>query len=261
MQNLIYILIVIQLIGFGCNNTDNELIEWNKIKDEKDFSAFFNFALTTENSMLFSNCIDSLEKYKPEDKSLILQYSDYYSESTDSLFHSDYILFDKFEYQNSIKTRNIVFINIDNNDSIETEYSDSSYLDYNRLLFTLFDTIGDSYDLPEYVIVKFDKKEFQARRLICFISCELRPDTLNQRTTWELLLKTNKQILKTCESVRNYKSNEIFSEEFKELNELERKFIINLVPIFIENYFYFSFIHIPPPPPPPSVDIIGDRSV
>ncbi|MCB2196477.1 MAG: hypothetical protein KQH79_11505 [Bacteroidetes bacterium] len=257
MRKLTYIVILIQLIAISCDKVDNELIEWNKIKNERDFSSFFNFALETNDSLLLSYCVDSLEKYKPENSCLILKMYDYYSESDDSLSNSRYFLFDRCDYLYDIKDRNIVFINIDSADNVKTVYSDSSYLYFNKLLFSLFDTTGDSYRLPEFILTKFNENEYQARRLVTYISCEMSPDTLNKKTTWNLLIKTNKQVIETYENIRNHKSREIFSKEFKELSEKERKLIINLVPIFIENYFYYSFINIPPPPPPPSNDSFG----
>ncbi len=229
------------------------MIEWNKIKNEKDFSAFFNFAIATEDTVLLSQCIDSLEKYKPTNTCIILKYLDYYHEKLDTVYHSSFFLFDNCEYLRHIKDRNIVFINIDSYNSVQIEYSDSSYSDYHKLLLTLFDTTGDSYDLPEYLIANFNKEEYIARKLGTFISCEMSPDTLNEKATWRKLIKTNKQVLEVYEKIRDYKSLKIFECEFKELYDLERKFIMNLVPVFIENYFYYSFINIPPPPPPPPI--------
>ncbi|MBI9056006.1 MAG: hypothetical protein JEY96_19450 [Bacteroidales bacterium] len=251
MRKLTYILIAVQIVLMSCNQVDNDLTEWNKIKNEKDFSAFFNFAIATEDSLLISECIDSLEKYKPKNGCLVLKYYDYYNETEDTILNSGFNLYDKCGLHENIKSRNIIFVNIDENNVVEIEYSDSSFLNYHNLLHTLFDTIGESYSLPEFFITTFEDREYIARKLITFISLEISPDTINKKSSWETVIKANKLVLESYDKVRDSKAQEIFSSEFMNLESSEKKLIINLVPVYLENNFYFSFINIPPPPPPP----------
>ena len=79
MRKLTYILIIVQIVLTSCNQIDKDLTEWKKIKNGKDFSAFFNFALTVQDSLLLYQCIDSLESNKPENTCFVLGYFDYYN--------------------------------------------------------------------------------------------------------------------------------------------------------------------------------------
>ena len=87
----------------------------------------------------------------------------------------------------------------------------------------------------------------------------MQSDTINKKSTWETFIKANKGLLATYDRIRNYKSQKIFSKNFNKLNITEKEFIVNLVPIFIENYFNFSFLNIPPPPPLPEMKNVENK--
>ena len=174
MRKFTYILIAVQIVLISCNQVDNDLAKWNKIKNEKDFSAFFRFALTVQDSLLLYQCVDSLENNKPLSSCFVLANYDYYDETTDSVNLVNYYLYDNSEYHRDYKDRNIVFINIDSLSKVQIKYSYSNYLEYFNLLQTLFDTTSSSYDLPEYIVTNFQGKEYKVRKLATYIQANHR---------------------------------------------------------------------------------------
>ena len=251
MRILTYILALFLFINFGCQSDNQVKLEWDKVKNGQDFSEFFNFALENNNLKYFPECIDSLEKYKPTMYCHVLYCYDYYLDYKDSIRHSDFFIDDECGMFLDYKMRNIVAVNIDRNDSILTVYTNGEYTNFNKLIISLYDTTEVSYDLPETKTVKFDSVEYLAKSIAVFINCEMLPDTIERKTSWETLINTTKQVQAIYQIVRNNKSETIFGKKFNQLNETESKFIINLVPKFIKIRFVASIFRLPPPPPPP----------
>ncbi|MDE5424064.1 hypothetical protein L3073_17755 [Ancylomarina sp. DW003] len=262
-QHICTILAIIFLLG--CKNSVKENSEWKAIKDKQDFTSFFNFALSNTNSILNHRCIDSLEKYKPENDCITLNKTEYYYQSEDSLVQTDFYEYDDFTFCYKVKSRNIVYVNIDKNDNIKTKYLRIFYSNYYELIKNFIDTSSSSSDLPEIKVLNWSNSHYLYRNFATHIHCEMFPDTLSTKTSWAALIKETKTVLATIQTLRNSRSKHIFHKKFSELNHEEKKLIIGLIPMFIRIYFFESYLNrLPPPPPPPSVqkvlDILNDTS-
>jgi len=257
MKKLTFIVLTLFLL-IGCSKTNQDFISWNKVKNEKDFSLFFNFAINTFDTSLVPVCIDSLEKYKPQKQCITLNMLNYYVSDNDTIIYTGFLEEDECNVHLESKVRNIVYTNINRYDSISIKYVNEKYENLNDLLVTLFDTVGTSYEIPEHRIVIADSKEYYKRNLAVIVHCEMFPDTLLHKTSWKSLIETTKDILYTYENVKNQKSRKIYSKDYSELNDKEKKFIINLIPFYIKIRFYYSIfaIQVPPPPPPMSKEVL-----
>jgi len=250
MRRLSHISIVLIFI-LSCKTSNKEIDNWNKINNEKDFSLFFNFALETKNVSLLSDCIDSLEKYKPETKYFILRYLDYFNKYADTVQTYKFYLEDLSTHHYDIKERNAVMINLNKSDTIVTVYSNAKYPDFKQLIVTLFDTSGISYNLPEFEMVIHDEKEYLGRKLVVFINSGLSNVEKNSKSNWETLIRECQNVILAFDEAREFKSQKVFGESYSNLTGSEKKFIINLVPINIIIHLYYSFVEVPPPPPLP----------
>lgn len=251
MRILTYILILFLFINFGCQSDNQVKTDWDKVKNEQDFSGFFNFALENNNLKYYPECIDSLEKYKPKMYCHVLYCYDYYLDYKDSVRKTDFFVEDECSVDIDYKMRNIVAVNIDRNDSILTLYTNREYTNFNKLILSLYDTTAVSYDLPETHIIEYDSAEYYAKSIAVFINCEMLPDSIESKTSWESLINTTRQVQGIYQTVRNNKSEVIFGKRYTQLNETERKFIVNIVPKFIKIRFVVTIFGKPPPPPPP----------
>jgi len=244
--NIILALIFI----FGCQVSSDENLEWEVIKDKQDFASFFNFALNNTDSVLHSMCIDSLEKYKPKNESIVLNRYEYYNHAKDTLVETGFYEYDECDIRYESKMRNIVYVNIDRNDSVQTNYIYNEYKNYSELITTLIDTTGSSLEIPETKVIEWNNKHYLSRNLAVYIHCEIFPDTLVKKTTWSALIQETKGVLATFNSLRNSRSKHIFQKEYSEVIPEKKKLIIGLVPMFMKIRFFGSFINIQPPPPP-----------
>jgi hypothetical protein len=245
-----YIVIVLSFI-FGCKVTSDEDLKWNSIKNKQDFASFFTFALSNTDSTLHSKCIDSLKKYQPKIEWIALNKFEYYNQAKDSLVKRSFYEYDESDKHFETKRRNIVYVNINSKDSVKTKYISTKYSDYTKLLTTLIDTTGSSFEIPEPKVVTWNKNNYLTRHLIVHIHCEMFPDTLARKASWETLIRETKRVIATFQSIRNTRSKHIFQKEFSELAPEEKKLIVGLVPIFMRIRFYEPFFNIPQPPPPP----------
>ena len=251
MKSVAYILILI-LFQIGCTDLKSEFADWQKIKDERDFATFFNFALETDDSELLLRCYDSLDKYKPEKYCYVLDKNTFYLPSNDSVYNRGFDLENHCGYDFDVKSRNVLVVKIDNNDSIHFNYQRKDYLDFESLMYTLLDTPSLAKTLPEAELTMINGTDYYAKNFGLFLHCRMFPDSLTRKTSWDELIKTTKQILSTYNRVRNTKSKEIYSRDFNELDEEKRKKIIYLIPIHFMIRFYYSYkdVRVPPPEPP-----------
>ncbi|MFH2096635.1 MAG: hypothetical protein ABIJ16_13075, partial [Bacteroidota bacterium] len=90
MKKPTYIVLALFLL-YGCSKTNQDLISWNKVKNEKDFSLFFNFAVNTVDTTLFPVCVDSLEKYKPQKHCITLIMHNYYESDNDTIINTGFL--------------------------------------------------------------------------------------------------------------------------------------------------------------------------
>ena len=182
----------------------------------------------------------------------------YYDSDNDTIMNNGFLEEDGCDVHLESKVRNIVYANINRYDSISIKYVNEKYENLNDLLLTLFDTVGKSYEIPEHRIVIANGKEYYKRNLTVIVHCEMFPDTLLHKTSWNSLIKTTKDILSSYENVINQKSQKIYLKEYSKLNEKEKRFIINLIPFYITIRFYYTVfaIQVPPPPPPMSKEVL-----
>lgn len=260
----IYIVLT-SIFLLGCKHSSDENLKWNAIKYKQDFASFFNFALNNTDSILHHKCIDSLKKYKPKTDCITLNKKEYYHQSKDSLVQTDFYECDDFTFCYKLKSRNIIYVNIDKNDSVKTKYINTNYPSYSKLIKTIIDTTSSSPDLPETKVLEWNNTQYLYRNLAIHLHCEMFPDTLSTKTSWRALVKETKRVLETIQSLRNSKSKHIFQKNFSVLNFEEQKLIIGLIPMFARIYFFESYHNrLPPPPPPPAVqnilDIINDTT-
>ena len=225
-------------------------LEWAKVKNDSDFSKFFNFALENDNLKYYPECIDSLEKYKPDMYCHVLYSYDYYLDYKGSLKQSDFFVDDECSVEIDYKMRNIVAVNIDRTDSILTVYVNGEHTNFNKLIIELFDTLGVSYDLPQSEVVEINGSEYTSKTLGVFINCEMLPDTISEKTSWETLINTTKHVMNIYLTIRESRSEKVYGRSFNKLDERERKLIVKLVPKYIKIRFTASIFRIPPPPPP-----------
>lgn len=251
MKSIPYILIF-ALFQFGCTNLKSEPDEWQKIKNTRDFATFFNFALETDNSELLLRCYDSLEKYKPKKHCYVLDKNNYYLPNNDSIYNRGFDLANHCGYHFDVKARNVIVIKIDKNDSVRVNYQRKDYLDFKNLMYTLLDTPSLAKTLPEAELTMINGKEYYAKNFGISLHCAMYPDSLIKKTSWDELIKTTKQILSTYNRVRNAKSQEIYNQDYTELNCDKRKKIVYLIPIHFMVRFYYSYkdVRVPPPEPP-----------
>jgi hypothetical protein len=249
MKRLTYILIFI-IFQIGCTDLKSEFGDWQKIKDKKDFAAFFNFALKTNDSELLMHCYDSLEKYRPEKYCIVLSKYEYYLPKKDSIYSSAFYKENHCGVHYDYKNRNILRINIDKKDSVISEYNHNDFNAFDSILFTLLDTSAASLKLPEVNEVIINDNVYYAKNFGVILHSAMFPDSLIQKTSWSKLIEITKQILGIYKDIRDKKSIEIYNQAFSELNLKGRKEIIQLIPIFITIKFYAN-VKPPPLPPPP----------
>nr|WP_320000024.1 hypothetical protein [uncultured Draconibacterium sp.] len=256
MKNRLCILFIIPfLVLTGCLKTPTDR-EWNEIKNKSDFNLFFNYAITTDNTRILQNCIDSLEKYKPQKYCEILRYYDYYISHRDTTHYSDFFVENQCDVNIDYYYRDILNIEINENDSVKTLYL-GELANYTIFLRSLYDTASTDENLPRYEYLEYKGKKYMQRDVGVFIYNRMWPDTLAQKTSWHKLIHVTKDVLSTFQKVKNDKSEKIFNKDFNALTIKEKKFIKDLVPEFINIYFYLNEPpRIPPPPPPTSKEVI-----
>ncbi|MEZ5084040.1 MAG: hypothetical protein R2750_11420 [Bacteroidales bacterium] len=224
---------ILILIFWGCSSHNQDYIKWEHIKDSQNFDSFFNFALEVNDTILFQNCVDSLDKYKPSEFCIVLRYFDYYNLQSDSLIHGDFALEDQCDICIDYKMRNILIISIDKHDSIKTHYLDTNNLDYRLALINLHDTIEISYNLPETNVITYNDKEYFQRRVATFIYTQMLSDTIQTKTSWKKLIEVTKEILRTIDKIKDKKAFSIFGNTYNQLLNDQKILIDKLVPTFI----------------------------
>ena len=225
--------------------------EWVFVKDSADFDLFFNFALKVKDSILYAQCIDSLEKYQPKKECLILSYRNYYNQKTDSIVLQKFSIEDLCHIEINYKTNNVLVINIDDNNQVETYHIDDYYQNYKDVLKYLYLTEENNFPNPDIRTFQYSGIELKAKHIGVFIHSKRLPDTLSKKTSWNKLIIETKNIFEIISEIKNIKALEIYNSSFNELNS-EEKSIINIsVPTIINIYFYIE--QIPPPPPPPPI--------
>lgn len=245
----IIIVNILFLIFGGCSPKNQDYVEWSTIKNSASFDAFFNFILNVNDTVVFQDCVDSLEKYKPHKSCIVLSYCDYYSFINDSLVHEVFALEDQCGTIYDYKWNNIIFISLDKYDNVKTHYLDTFNLDYRSILISLHDTNEISYELPETKVITYNDKEYLQRWVGTFIYNAMLPDTLNTKTSWKKLITVTKEILRTTEEIKDKKSSLIFELPYNDLHDDQKIFIDKLVPTFIEIFFENYLLVMPPPPP------------
>ena len=257
MKNRFDILFIIPiLILTGCLKSPTDR-EWNEIKTKSDFSLFFKYAITTDNKRILQNCIDSLEKYKPQKYCEILRYYDFYISHRDTTYYSDFFVENQCDDNIDYYYRDILNIEINENDSVKTLYLGENLANYTIFLRSLYDTTSTDENLPRYEYLEYKDKKYIQRDVGVFIYNRMWPDSLVQKTSWHKLIHVTKNVLSTFQKVKNDKSEEIFSKDFNALTIKEKKFIKDLVPEFINIYFYLSEPPRIPPPPPPNDSLLN----
>lgn len=234
-----HIYIVLTFISLlGCKPSSNENLEWTAIKDKQDFASFFNFALTNTDSVLYAMCIDSLKKHKPESDCVALNKAEYYLQTKDSLIETDFDEYDDCDFCYKVKSRNIVYVSIDKNDSVKTKYIRTNYPDYSELIKTLIDTSSSSPDLPETKVLEWNNSHYLYRNFAVHIHCEMFPDTLSSKTSWSALIKETRRVIETIQTLRDSRSKLKFQRSFSELIHEEKKLIVGLIPMYVRIYFF-----------------------
>jgi hypothetical protein len=172
----------------------DEYGEWSNIKDSADFTALFNFALLTNDSTLYNNCIDSLEKYKPERSCNFMVYLHFREKNSDrdyynKLYKGKFFLEDcntHIDYY----IQNVVLYAVDQYDSAHTYYYDNKYDNYESLVNSLLDTISESPNLPDYKIYRiYGDRVYRVRKFLTAIHCKMFPDTLSKKLLGMLYLR------------------------------------------------------------------------
>jgi len=239
-----YILVSILFAFFcKCNTIEEDKNQWNNIKDSRDFSSFFNFALEASDSLLLNNCYDSLDKYKPMKRCIILTN---YKNISDSLNGEEFLLEDQCGFNINYKNRNILFVNINERDSVEAEYNYLLLSNYSKTLINLLDTDSTSYELPQLAEIEIEGEKYKQRKFGVMIFCEMLPDTMLLKTSWRSLTNVTNKVLTTFDEVKTNKAIKIFNKSYENLTELESSIIDEIVPKIINIHFYGN--RKPPPP-------------
>jgi hypothetical protein len=243
------ILILTIVLASGCSSFDQDLSNWSNVKKSQDFVEFFKFSLNTSDSILLSFSIDSLEKYKPKKKCILLCYSHYYSKSSDSLIFDDFKLEDRCEIHYDYKKRNIFRIKISPNEAISAEYQYEKLNNYHDEILSLYLSDTSSYELPELLSVYENGKEYFSRTIGILIYSNLLENSTYQKNKWLRLINELHKIFGTISKAKELKSQEIFNESYNNLSKERIELIDKLIPIHIIIHFY-ELAEIPPPPPP-----------
>ena len=237
------------VLASGCSSFDQDFSNWNNVKESQDFVEFFKFSLNTSDSILLSFSIDSLEKYKPKKECILLCYSHYYSQSSDSLIFDDFKLEDRCEVHYDYKNRNLFRIKISPNEAISAEYQNKKLNDYHDEILSLYLSDTSSYELPELLSVYENGKEYFSRTIGLLIYSNLLENSINQKNKWLRLINELHKIFETISKAKELKSQEIFNESYNNLSKERIELIDKLIPIHIIIHFY-ELAEIPPPPPP-----------
>lgn len=250
---------IILLLIYSCSTTNTENENWKKVRNSSDFATFFNFAIGLKDTCILSECIDSIEKYKPKKGGrFYLQYEN----KTDSVLsiNRKFILEDLNNgYVSDPIIRNYLFVTIDKQDSVKTIYIDEKCQDYNQKLIELFNSNKISERQPLTEEISFQNKVFVKRDICIFISTNIFPisslysdnnnDTLTIKTSWQKLITVTTELLSTINQIKNNQSVEIFNTEYLDLTNEKKTFIDELIPTNIEILFV-DLSELKPPPPP-----------
>ena len=210
MKKKLQILITIAiLLSIGCNDKNRIDESWNEIQNKSDFNLFFQYAIKSNNQELLINCIDSLEKHKPKEYCEILQYYNFYDDYADSTVYKNFSIENLCDENIDYYMNDLFVIKIDKNDSVQTSYLDKDLPNYKKSLISFYDTTAISFDLPYADSIEYNNKKYLRRRIAIFIYNEMRPDTIQNKTSWNKLILVTKGVLNTIENVKNRKSQKI----------------------------------------------------
>ena len=257
MRNKLYILFIIPLLVLtDCLKPPTDR-EWNKIKDKSDFSLFFQYAISTDNTVFLNSCLDSLKKYKPKKYCEILRYFNYYANYTDSIHYSNFFVENQCDDDIDYYYRDILVIEINENDSVRTLHLGEDLKSFESSLISFYDTTSTSESLPRFDWIEYNNEKYLQRNVGIFIYNKMYPDSLTNKSSWNKLIQVTKGVLNTIDKIKDKKAENIFGAKLNELDNEKRKLFSDLVPTFINIYFYLSEPpKIPPPPPPTSREVI-----
>jgi hypothetical protein len=256
MRNKLYILFLMPfLVLTGCFKPTTDT-EWNEIKDKSDFSLFFQYAIATDNTEFLNSCNDSLTKYKPSRDCEILRYYNYYNTYQDSTYYHNFFIENQCDVNIDYYYRDILVIEINENDSLRIIHQGEELKSWKSSLISFFDTTSTSEYLPRYDLIEYNNEKYMQRHVGVFIYNQMYPDSLPNKSSWNKLIQVTKEVLNTIDKIKNNKAEKIFGVKLSELNNEKRKFISDLIPTFLNIYFYLSEPpSIPPPPPLTSKEI------